>query len=79
MIKEDLEENMSASDRWGEYKTPCFKITQELLGFLEDKPCGGVVEYWYFGPDDSYSPGSSGIQCKKCRRLYTAGEWGKRE
>ncbi|MDP2598301.1 MAG: hypothetical protein Q8P49_00550 [Candidatus Liptonbacteria bacterium] len=55
---------MSASDRWGTYKKPC-------------PDCGAVVKYWYFASDDSYSPGSSGIQCKGCKREFTREEWEK--
>ena len=55
---------MSASDRWGTYETPC-------------PNCGDKVEYWYFAPDCSYNPGSSGIQCKGCKRNFTYEEWCK--
>lgn len=55
---------MSASDRWGGYKTPC-------------PNCGGTVEYWYFGSDCRGNPGSSGIQCMECKRNFTYEEWCK--
>ncbi len=58
---------MSSSDRMGTYQTPCPK-------------CGGEVAWWYFGPDDGYSPGSRGIQCTgKCNKEFTNEEWEKIE
>ncbi len=39
--------------------------------------CNGEVELWSFGSDDSYSQGSSGINCKKCKKEYTLAEWEK--
>ncbi len=57
---------MSASDKWGTYKTPC-------------PGCKGTVEYWYYAPDCNYNPGSSGIQCKKCGKKFTQESWEKVE
>ena len=57
---------MSASDRWGAYKIP-------------HPGCGGKVEYWYFAPDCRGNPSSSGIQCTKCEKNFTAEEWKKIE
>jgi hypothetical protein len=53
---------MSASDKWGNYKTPC-------------PDCGGVVEYWSFDSDCRGNSGGSGIQCKQCSRSFTYDEW----
>ncbi len=45
------------------YKTPC------------PPPCGGIVELWSFS-DCDYDD-TSGINCKKCKRSFTPGEWDK--
>ncbi len=49
-------------DDWGTYDIPC-------------PTCGGPVEWWYFGPDCRGNPGSSGINCTKCKRVFTREEW----
>lgn len=33
--------------------------------------CGGVLEYWSFSPDCGGNPGSSGIQCRTCKKEFT--------
>lgn len=33
--------------------------------------CGGILEYYSFSADCGGSPGSSGIQCQKCKKEFT--------
>ncbi len=72
---------MACDDRWGSYQTPCFQkvVTEGSTSLLEETTCGGVVDYFFFGADDSYSLGGGGISCKKCKHCYSNEEWGDRK
>lgn len=54
---------MSASNKWGTYKTPC-------------PNCGGVINYWHYGADCLGNPSYGVIKCKgECQRDFTKAEW----
>lgn len=46
------------------YKTPC-------------PECGGIVEHWAFSSDCRDPNGSSGIECTRCEKVFTAEFWKK--
>ena len=37
--------------------------------------CGGIVHSWYMDTTCGWNPSSSGIDCRKCKRKFTPGEW----
>jgi len=62
------------------YETRCFqeRAVEGHNTLMQLGQCGGVVEYWWFDSDDSYSPGGGGIACKLCKYEYSHKEWGDR-